>query len=114
MVIITAGWGNLIYNLNPIIIANISNKTQTTAPSNATLILHDCTISDKSKLRAFAEGMSNVAPVVAFSCKEVEDIVRKGENADNQHFLTMFPKSPLSQILEFWLKVETPKTFFFF
>ena len=44
-----------------------------------------------SKLKAFADDISNVAEMVEFVIDEVENIVGKGENAGYQHFL-LFPQ----------------------
>ena len=43
-------------------------------------------ISDRSKLKAFADDKVNVTENFKFDLGMVENIVRKGENADYQHF----------------------------
>ena len=48
-------------------------------------------ILDLSKLKAFAGGNLKVAQMAQFCFDRVENIVRKGENAGNQHFL-LFPQ----------------------
>ena len=42
---------------------------------------------DQSKFKAFADGKINVTQKLEFTLGRVEDIVEKGENAGNQHFL---------------------------
>ena len=52
-------------------------------------------ILDWSKLKAFADDKINAAEKLKFVFGRVENIVRKGENADDQHFLLFsqcFPK----------------------
>ena len=46
---------------------------------------------DLSKLKAFADDKFNVAENFKFVLGRVENIVGKGENAGNQHFL-LFPQ----------------------
>ena len=46
---------------------------------------------DLSKFKASADDNSNVAKMAIFVCDKEENIVGKGENADNQHFL-LFPR----------------------
>ena len=47
---------------------------------------------DWSKLKAFADNNINVTKKLKFVLERVENIVGKGENAGNQHFL-LFPQS---------------------
>ena len=42
---------------------------------------------DRSKFKEFADNNSNVNQIVKFALGRVENIVGKGENAGNQHFL---------------------------
>ena len=46
---------------------------------------------DWSKLKAFADNNLYVAQMMIYFFDRVENIVRKGENADYQHFL-LFPQ----------------------
>ena len=48
-------------------------------------------ILDWSKLKAFADDKINVTKKSKFVVARVENIVEKGENAGNQHFL-LFPQ----------------------
>ena len=48
-------------------------------------------ILDWSKLKAFADDKINVTEKLKFVFERVENIVGKGENAGNQHFL-LFPQ----------------------
>ena len=48
-------------------------------------------ILDLSKLKAFADNKRNVTETLKFVSSRVENIVGKGENAGNQHFL-LFPQ----------------------
>ena len=45
---------------------------------------------DRSKLKGFADDNLNLAEKLKFALGQVENIVRKGENAGYQHFL-LFP-----------------------
>ena len=54
------------------------------------MTVHHKTNVELSKSKAFAD-ILNVAKLLAFACHRPENIVGKGENADNQHFLH-FPK----------------------
>ena len=60
-------------------------------------------ILHQSKLKAFAEDKINVATKLKFVSGNVENIVGKGENADNQHFLPFpqcFQKASFPQSLK--------------
>ena len=48
-------------------------------------------ISDWSKFKAFADDQVCVSKSLKFILERVENIIGKGENAGNQHFL-LFPK----------------------
>ena len=71
------------------------------------------TILDRSKLKAFADDNSNVYRKLKFALGRVENIVGKGENAGNQHFL-LFPQcfqkaSSLGSLKDgiVWYRVKT-------
>ena len=49
--------------------------------------LPDNEMLDWTKLKAFADGKSNVAKLMNFLLDRVENIVGKGENAGYKHFL---------------------------
>ena len=56
-----------------------------------------------SKLKAFADDKLNANEKLKFGLGSVENIVRKGENAGDQHFLLFpqrFPKPPVSGSLK--------------
>ena len=46
---------------------------------------------DWSKLKAFADNKINVIEKLKFVLQRIGNIVRKGENAENQHFL-LYPQ----------------------
>ena len=54
--------------------------------------LPDDKISDMFKMKAFADDKTDVTEKLKFVWGRTENIVGKGENAGNQHFL-LFPKS---------------------
>ena len=60
-------------------------------------------ILDESKLKAFATNKINMAELLKFVLKRVENIVGKGENAGYQHFL-LFPQCFQKATFSGWLK----------
>ena len=63
------------------------------------------TYSDWSLLKVFADDKLKVTEKLKFVLERVENIVGKGENAGNQHFL-LFPQCFLKASLEGSLKVS--------
>ena len=76
---------------------NISPLLQLVVKESGTLSVHminplpNDKFSDCSKLKAFADDNLNLAKKLKFVIGRVENIVGKGENAGNQHFL-LFPQ----------------------
>ena len=62
-------------------------------PNEFDSLLH-IKFSEWSKLNAFADNIINVTEKLKFALGTVENIVEKGENAGNQHFL-LFPQCVL-------------------
>ena len=63
-------------------------------------------ILDKIKFKAFVDKI-NVYEKFKFVFRIAENIVGKGENAGNQHFLPFpqcFQKAPVAGFLKFWWK----------
>ena len=63
-------------------------------------------ILDWSKLKAFADDKINVNQKLKSDTGRVENIVKKGENAGNQHFLLFpqcFQKASCSGPLKVWI-----------
>ena len=59
---------------------------------------------DWPKLKAFANNEINLTQKLKFVLEWVENIVGKGENAGNQHFL-LFPQCFQKTFISRWLKV---------
>ena len=55
-----------------------------------TLLISSDKILFRAVLRAFEDNKSNVTKIMVFVIDMIEDIVGKGENADDQHFI-LFP-----------------------
>ena len=66
-------------------------------PNNKTL--------DLCRLKAFADDKINVTDKLKFALGRLENIVGKGKNAGNQHFL-LFPRCFQKATFSGWLKVE--------
>ena len=58
----------------------------------AIILIPNNKVLDANKLKVFADEKLNVAKMTIFLFDRAENIVGKGENAGDQHFL-LFPKS---------------------